>query len=59
MNCTICNRPIVLVPSATERAAKYGGTLTFYTHLFTTHSECLVRERSKQASDLMRKLRST
>lgn len=59
MNCTICNRPIVLVPSAKERAAKYGGTPTFYTHLFTTHSECLVRERSKQASDLMRKLWST
>lgn len=59
MNCTVCNRPIVLVPSAKERAAKYGGTPAFYTRLFTTHNECLVRERSKQASDLMRKLWST
>lgn len=55
-------RIVELVPAVThtKRAiAKYGGTPTFYTHLFTTHSECLVRERSKQASDLMRKLRST
>ena len=25
MNCTICNKPVVLVPSAAERAAKHGG----------------------------------
>jgi len=25
MDCTICGRPIELVPSAAERAKKYGG----------------------------------
>ena len=54
MNCRICNKPIVLVPSAKERAAKFGGTPEFYTRLFTTHGTCQVAERSRDAIETMR-----
>ena len=54
--CTICGKEIVLVPSATERAAKYGGKPSDYTKLFTTHSECQVKQRSQASTDLMRKI---
>lgn len=37
-NCTICNKPIVLAPTAQERAAKYGGKPSDYTNAFTTHA---------------------
>lgn len=57
MNCTICGKPIVLVPSAVERAAKYGGKPSDYTKLFTTHSECSIAKRERETVELMRKLR--
>ena len=56
MKCTICNKPIILVPSAKERAQKYGGKPSDYTRLFTTHSECLVNKRNNEAIALMRNL---
>ena len=43
-NCTVCNKPIVLVPSAAERAKKYGQTPAYYLNLFTTHSECQTKQ---------------
>lgn len=55
MNCTICGKPIVLRPSAQERADKYGGRPADYTNLFTQHSDCTVAKRSKEAVDLMRR----
>lgn len=57
MNCRICNKPIVLVPSAKERAAKFGGTPEFYTRLFTTHGTCQVAQRSLAAVETMRRCR--
>ena len=57
MNCTICGKPIVLVPSAVERAAKYGGKPSDYTKLFTTHSECSIAKRERETVELMRRLR--
>ncbi len=56
MNCTICGKKIVLVPSAKERAEKFGGVASDYTKLFTTHSECAVNKRSQESSDLMRQI---
>lgn len=59
MDCTICHRPIVLVPSAHERARKYGDhPAAFYTSLFTTHSTCFVEKRSAESVELMRRQRS-
>jgi hypothetical protein len=57
MNCTHCNKPIVLVPSAAERAAKYGMPASYYTSLFTMHSECQLKLRSEGTSELMRRLK--
>lgn len=43
MQCTYCNKPIVLVPSAADRAKKGGGKANDYTKLFTAHSKCQVK----------------
>lgn len=49
MNCTICGKPIILVPSAQERAKKYGDhPASYYTSLFTTHTDCQIKARSSQ-----------
>jgi hypothetical protein len=56
MNCTICGKPIVLVPSAAERAVKYGGKPSDYTQLFTTHSGCFIEKRSQDIVALMRRI---
>lgn len=50
MNCTLCGAPIVLVPSAQERAVKYGGTANDYTRLFTSHSSCFLEKRNRDTS---------
>lgn len=56
MNCTICKKPIVLTPSAKERAAKFGGTPESYTRLFTAHGTCQVAQRSQDAIEAMRRI---
>lgn len=53
MNCTICGKKIVLVPSAQERSKKYGMPPSHYTNLFTTHSDCLVQKRNQEATKLL------
>jgi hypothetical protein len=55
--CTICHKPIVLSPSAKERARKFGGTASHYTSLFTTHADCAIKKRSGEAHDLMKKIK--
>lgn len=54
--CTICNKEIVLIPSAAERAAKFGGKASDYIKMFTTHSECAIAKRSQESIDLMRRI---
>jgi hypothetical protein len=54
MNCTICHKPIVLSPSASERAAKYGGSPSDYARLFDTHADCLISKRSREAQTALR-----
>ena len=54
MNCTICNKPIVLIPSAAERARKNGGKPSDYTAMFTEHSACTVAKREAETIALMR-----
>jgi hypothetical protein len=53
MKCTICTKPIVLVPSAAERAAKFGGKASDYTKLFTTHPQCALDKRNEQIESLI------
>jgi len=54
MNCNICNKPVVLVPSATQRAIKYGGTASYYTRLFPVHSACALKKREEEVFKLMK-----
>ncbi len=59
MNCTICGKPIVLVPSAQERAKKFGGKPGDYTALFTAHAQCQEEKRSRESSELIERLKKT
>lgn len=56
MKCTICGKPVLLVPSAKERAKKYGGKPSDYTKLFTEHSACIINKRNEDVLKLMRKM---
>ena len=55
MNCTICHEPIVLTPSAQERARKdvCGNTAAFYTSRFTEHADCQLAKRAADTSRLI------
>jgi hypothetical protein len=55
MNCTICGKKITLVPSAKERADKYGGKPSDYTKLFTQHSACALDKRERETRELMQR----
>lgn len=48
MICTICKKKVTLVPSAAERADKFGGKASDYTALFTEHSACVINERNEK-----------
>lgn len=56
MNCTHCNKPIILVPSAAERAAKdlSGRPASYYAGLFKEHSECALKARREGTSALIK-----
>jgi len=45
LNCTHCEKPIILTPSAHERAKKYGGKAKDYRNLFTIHADCQLEIR--------------
>jgi len=47
MNCTICGKPVVLIPSARERAQKYGDhPAKYYASLFREHADCVINKRN-------------
>lgn len=56
MICTICGKPIMLRPSAIERARKYGGKPSDYAKLFTTHGTCQVEKRNADTLALIKRL---
>lgn len=41
--CKKCQKPIILIPSATERAKKYGETAKYYLDLFQVCTECTIK----------------
>jgi len=55
MACRICKKKIALVPSAAERAKKFGGKPSDYTNLFTTHTDCFLKERKSGTLELINK----
>ena len=47
MNCTICGKPVALIPSARARARKYGDhPARYYTSLFREHTDCAINKRN-------------
>ena len=56
MKCSICHKEIKLIPSAEERADKYGGKPTDYTKLFTTHADCFIKQRELDTKNLIQKI---
>lgn len=54
MNCKHCGKPITLVPSAQERARKFGGEAKDYTELFQYHTACTLELRAQSISKLMK-----
>ena len=47
MNCTICGKAVVLIPSARARARKYGDhPARYYTSLFREHTDCAINKRN-------------
>lgn len=55
MSCTLCSKPILLVPSAAARAHKYGGKASDYTKLFTEHAGCALSNRKQTTLELVRR----
>jgi len=56
MRCSICGKPIVLVPSAKERAERFGGKPSDYIKTFTTHADCAIQKRSQETVELIERL---
>jgi hypothetical protein len=52
--CLACNKTIKLMPSASERARKFGGKASDYTRLFAfyTGGRCLNCKLAKDKADL-------
>lgn len=61
MNCSICQKPITLSPSAAERAAKdvTGKSAAYYTSLFRTHTTCELEKRARDTAELMKRIART
>ena len=55
MLCSHCGKPIILVPSAQEKAKKFGGSASDYTRLFTIHTDCQLKLRQDGVSDLIKR----
>lgn len=56
MNCLLCGKPVILIPSAKERADKYGKPASYHTNLFKTHTDCELKKRAEDTSELMYRL---
>jgi hypothetical protein len=56
MKCTICKQPVILHPTAEQRAKKFGGKAEDYTRLFLTHNTCELKKRAQETTDLMRRI---
>mgnify|MGYP000004575400 CR=1 FL=1 len=58
MKCTICGKPIVLIPSAKARAAAdvSGKSAAYHRKLFRQHAECIIEKRERETLELMRRI---
>lgn len=58
-NCVLCGKPVVLVPSAQERARRFGGKPSDYAALFDRHAGCEIDRRAEETSELIRRKAGT
>lgn len=58
MNCTLCDKPVVLHPTAAQRAERYGGTPRDYIILFPRHADCELKAREQATQELIQRLNS-
>jgi len=58
VNCTLCHKPVVLHPTAAQRAERYGGTPRDYTILFPRHADCELKAREQATQELIQRLNS-
>ena len=58
MNCTLCDKPVVLHPTAAQRSARYGGTPRDYIILFPRHADCELKAREQGTQELIQRLNS-
>lgn len=56
MTCSLCHKEIVLIPSASQRARKFGGRPVDYTRLFKVHPECALDKRKRDTVEFIRRL---
>lgn len=58
MNCNICGKPIILIPSAQERSKNdlNGNPPSYFINLFRIHTECLINKRNGDTIELMRRI---
>src|SRR4051812_38052071 len=55
MNCLICGKKVELIPSAAERAKKFGGKPEEYTAIFRMHAQCVLEQRKAEVLELIAK----
>ena len=56
--CSLCGKPITLVPSAEERSRKGDGLAAdFFRSLFPQHTACTLAKREEDTLDLIRRTR--
>ena len=58
--CTICNKAIILFPSAAERSRRdtHGRAPSYYLNLFTEHASCAIAKREHETLELMTRLKN-
>lgn len=56
MNCTLCHKPVILQPTAAQRAARNGGVPRDYVVLFPRHAECELKKREQDTHELISRL---
>lgn len=56
MDCTICHKPVILVPSARAKARATGQPASYFTRLNREHTECAIAKRDDETLALMRRI---
>jgi hypothetical protein len=57
MACKYCGEPVVLMPSAEQRARRYNDhPAAYYTALFPDHVSCVIKNNTDEVHKLMNRI---